>query len=119
MQGLLRTARTTPVEPKSGELLKVKGRYREIERGRERGSLIEMIPTGRGGSCVEVNQPHGWEEKQLMTFFVFKPEVKARSKVSALSELIYFVDGEPLCFFLFQPSGLISQRMHSGHTERF
>lgn len=60
-----------------------------------------MIPTGRGGSYVQVNQPHGWEEKQLMTFFVLKLKVKARSKVAALSELIYFVDGEPLCFFFF------------------
>lgn len=70
---------------------------------------------------MEVNQPHGWEEKQLMTFFVLKLKVKARSKVAALSELIYFVDGEPPCFFffLFQPSGLISQRMRSNHTERF
>lgn len=50
---------------------------------------------------MEVNQPHGWEEKQLMTFFVLKLKVKARSKVAALSELIYFVDGEPLCFFFF------------------
>lgn len=69
---------------------------------------------------MEVNQPHGWEEKQLMTFFVLKLKVKARSKVAALLGLIYFVDGEPLCFFfLFQPSGLISQRMRSNHTERF
>lgn len=50
---------------------------------------------------MEVNQPHGWEEKQLMTFFVLKLKVKARSKVGALSELIYFVDGEPLCFFFY------------------
>ena len=67
---------------------------------------------------MEVNQPHGWEEKQLMTFFVLKLKVKARLKVSALSELIYFVDGEALCF-LFQPSGLISQRLHFGHMEHF
>lgn len=50
---------------------------------------------------MQVNQPHGWEEKQLMTFFVLKLKVKARSKVGALSELIYFVDGEPLCFSFF------------------
>lgn len=41
----------------------------------ERGFLIEMIPTGRGGSFVKLNQPHGWEVKQLITFFVF--EVKS------------------------------------------
>lgn len=48
--------------------------------------MIEMIPTGRGGFYVKLNQPHGWEEKQLMTFFLFlKLEVGERLKVSALS----------------------------------
>ena len=40
-----------------------------------RGFLIEMIPTGRGGSYVKLNQPRGWEEKQLMAFFVFEVKV--------------------------------------------
>lgn len=63
-------------------------------RGRQckRGFLIEMIPTGRGGSYVKLKRPLGWEEKQLMTFFVL--EVKSWNEVKsfffflALSQVI-------------------------------
>lgn len=50
------------------------------QRASWKGCLIEMIPTGRGGSYVKLNQPHGWEEKQLITFFVFEVKIQREVK---------------------------------------